>query len=616
MNFEKLFFTILGVFCYANALFSIPEITSVSPSNGSAIGGNTVIIIGSGFTGISGVNFGNKSATFTFISDTTINAVVPSGSPGTVNVTINAGSQTSLITNADYYTYQGDWLAVVSNAFLPGSAFVIDITNPSHTTTTFSLSGNFPVANAISPDGKTAYVVNLNDNSIAKIDLTTHPPTLSSTISSPNFDGPNGISISPDGKFACLVNTNTNAFVKIDLTTPIPTEIVVTSPNFTSLFLSAITPDGRMALVSNTFDDSVVPVDLTTPIPTPGAKILGFNGPSAIAITPDGTKALVTNFVPGDVVPIDLTVTPPVAGTPIVLSGANAGIAITPDGRTAYVITTNSVTPLNLTTPTPTIEAPILGITNPVNIAISPDGRTAYVTVQANAIVPIDIAQTPPHVGASIPLSASPSFISITPDQAPVARFNTTIGSGDMVLFDASGSLSPVGTIASYAWDFGDGSTEVTTSPTITHTYINGGSPIVTLTVTNSNGTSTRQTFTGQTVSNEGGPTATVSNTINTIMPPANIQGHQIANKFLTQTDLINVITWSKPDGIVAPVLYKIFRDSSLTDLVAVISANAKLIFEDHNRKKNKTYTYFIISVNAAGLTSFPAQVTVKSKRK
>ena len=73
-----------------------------------------------------------------------------------------------------------------------------------------------------------------------------------------------------------------------------------------------------------------------------------------------------------------------------------------------------------------------------------------------------------------------------------------------------------MGSIASYAWNFGDGTTATTTSATTTHTYAASGTYNVTLTVTNTQGTSTAQTFTGQTVSNNGGPSATTTQAVST----------------------------------------------------------------------------------------------------
>jgi PKD repeat protein len=54
--------------------------------------------------------------------------------------------------------------------------------------------------------------------------------------------------------------------------------------------------------------------------------------------------------------------------------------------------------------------------------------------------------------------------------------------------FDASASKDTDGSIASYAWDFGDSSTDTTSGPTDSHTYGSGGSRVVTLTVTDNDG--------------------------------------------------------------------------------------------------------------------------------
>jgi glucose/arabinose dehydrogenase/chitodextrinase len=89
-------------------------------------------------------------------------------------------------------------------------------------------------------------------------------------------------------------------------------------------------------------------------------------------------------------------------------------------------------------------------------------------------------------------LSSAPATVSITVtavNQPPVASFTVTPPSGSAPLpvsVDASASVDPDGTIASYAWDFGDGTTG--TGVTASHTYANAGSYTVTLTVTDDKG--------------------------------------------------------------------------------------------------------------------------------
>lgn len=99
---------------------------------------------------------------------------------------------------------------------------------------------------------------------------------------------------------------------------------------------------------------------------------------------------------------------------------------------------------------------------------------------------------------------------------------------------------------------------------------------------------------------------------VETVQPPRHLEGIQKANRFATQTDLVNILTWKAPSQGTVAVAYKIFRDSHLNKLLAVISSQQPLKFEDHNRKKGKTNTYFIVSIDSFGNISTPATVTIK----
>ena len=77
-----------GVF-YSLAV-GIPATVSLLPASGTA--GNTIGILGNGFTGTTSVTFGPGSASFTVVSDSYMTSVVPaSGVSGTVNVTTPSG---------------------------------------------------------------------------------------------------------------------------------------------------------------------------------------------------------------------------------------------------------------------------------------------------------------------------------------------------------------------------------------------------------------------------------------------------------------------------------------------------------------------------------------------
>ena len=75
----------------------------------------------------------------------------------------------------------------------------------------------------------------------------------------------------------------------------------------------------------------------------------------------------------------------------------------------------------------------------------------------------------------------SPTF----PDQPPTAQATANC-TGLTCSFDGTGSSDPDGTVASYAWDFGDGSTGSGATPT--HGYATAGTYTYTLTVTDNQG--------------------------------------------------------------------------------------------------------------------------------
>jgi trimeric autotransporter adhesin len=72
-------------------------------------------------------------------------------------------------------------------------------------------------------------------------------------------------------------------------------------------------------------------------------------------------------------------------------------------------------------------------------------------------------------------------------NSAPTATFSAGIV-GRNVTFDAAGSTDPNGSIVQYAWNFGDGATGTTTTPSAQHTYAAPGTYLVTLTVTDDRG--------------------------------------------------------------------------------------------------------------------------------
>lgn len=99
------------------------------------------------------------------------------------------------------------------------------------------------------------------------------------------------------------------------------------------------------------------------------------------------------------------------------------------------------------------------------------------------------------------------------------------------------------------------------------------------------------------------------------ILPPTHLSGRQITNKFATQIDRVNHMSWRAPKGGTPPVAYQIYRDAALTQLVAIIPADAKLKFNDHHRKKHHTYVYFIVSEDVTGQFSLPIGIEFRGSK-
>jgi len=82
-----------------------PVLTSVSPDNGPAAGGQSVTITGAGLNGATAVSFGGTpAASFTVVSSSTITATTPAHAGGTVNLTVTTAG--GGLSNAIQYTFR------------------------------------------------------------------------------------------------------------------------------------------------------------------------------------------------------------------------------------------------------------------------------------------------------------------------------------------------------------------------------------------------------------------------------------------------------------------------------------------------------------------------------
>jgi YVTN family beta-propeller protein len=446
------------------------------------------------------------------------------------------------------YAETGSEAWVVNNA--DANVSTIDILSSTPILPAVSV-GEAPFFVAITPDDKYVLVTNTDDGSVSVIDVASRTQ-VGSPISVGGGTAPMGIAITPDGRYAwvCIGNSDTVSIIDISAHSVVGT---ITGVGLNPSVI-AITPDGNYAWVACYGSNNVFILDVATQSVDGSMTVL--TRPTLIAITPDNKYALVTDQLGSDVGVVDLATRSVVQSVPV--GNAPGSVAITSNNTYAAVgnLSDNTVSIIDLATLS-VVGSPISVGGSPSSIAITSDSKYAWVCLYGlSEVVVIDLS-THLLVGSPVSVGRHPYSIAISPDQAPTASFSVTMN-GMAATFDASASSSPVGTIATYQWDFGDGSAvETVTSSSVSHTYSNNGTFTVTLVVTNSQGTSLTQTFTGQTVSNNGGSTAEIQKQISTEVPaPRKFKGkakiHRDSKKVFLRT------TWKK--GLSAHVKkYEIF---------------------------------------------------------
>lgn len=134
-----------------------PIVTGISPSSGSTVGGTSVIITGSTFTGATAVKFGSSDATgFTVDSDSQATATSPSGTSGMiVDVTITTQGGTSATGIADQFTYKTIAAKNMITNAVASLADALSAANPGEEIRTLGmqLDGNFILDRSIFLNG-------------------------------------------------------------------------------------------------------------------------------------------------------------------------------------------------------------------------------------------------------------------------------------------------------------------------------------------------------------------------------------------------------------------------------------------------------------------------------
>jgi YVTN family beta-propeller protein len=390
-----------------------------------------------------------------------------------------------------------------------GTVSVID-SNTNSVIANVVVSGE-PVDVAITPDGTRAYVANKSTNTVSVIDTLTNRQIGTIVVRTE----PEGIAITPGGRFAYVANFGDDSVSLIDTATnslPIGPIQVGKEPQGV-----AISPDSRfvyVALKSGGID--VIDTRTNSNI----GSITGDALPhSRLAIGPRGGRGFATNGASASVTAFN-PASRNVVGPPIGIGGNPFGIAIGPSGGTAYAAIPGggAITPVSTSLDVP-LSGPVGGFPGAGGVAIAPNGQQGYVTDSTGSSVTVLDARRNAPVG-SIGVGSKPTGVAVVPDQGPLARLFVSPALRRLkqrLTFHAAGSTDPDGQIAEYTFDFGDGGRVHGSKSTRVHRYRRPGLYVATLTVTDGEGCSTEQVYTGQTASCNGSSAATVGVPINVV---------------------------------------------------------------------------------------------------
>jgi YVTN family beta-propeller protein len=424
------------------------------------------------------------------------------------------------------------WTAFVAN-YGDGNITPIDLTQPS-VLPPIADGLQSPQQMVMSPDAQTLYVAENNSESglLERINAVTGQPEATLQVA-PDYPNTNTLdmAISPDGSTLYVLTftegdqqfSSWNSIVQIDL------------PSFTVRQANNLPDDGDFIVNAIAVNDTTVWMGgndtaaygdfgviwavSAANLAIEDAYVLSkLEIVYGLALTPDQSTLIAVG--PGFDTPKSYVEQMSTAGAngPAASTGITpTQVTISPDGQTAWI--NDHPAALGETVGAYDISAntiqEISASTWPYSLALTPDGSYLMVANKDENAVEFINTQTRQVDPVSLTVGDSPYGIAVTPDQAPSAgdiAVSSDPAVNEPVQFSAPDASSPLGQIASWDWDFGDGTQSSDAAPT--HSYSAPGQYTVSLTVTNSGGTSTEVTGDGHVVFNNGGPSAATSTTV------------------------------------------------------------------------------------------------------
>ncbi|WCN37309.1 IPT/TIG domain-containing protein [Aneurinibacillus uraniidurans] len=353
--------SLTGGYTYA----ATSSITSISPSSGSVVGGNTVTITGTGLTGATAVKFGEASAvSFTVVSDTQITAVVPAGS-GAVTVSVATPNGTASLTGGYTYAAASSITSISPSSGSTAGGNTVTITGT-------GLTG----ATAVKFGGVDA--VSFTVDSDTQITTTVPAATTADTVTV-SVTTPNGTANSVGGyTYVAASNPSITSISPSSGSTAGGNTVTITGTGLTG---ATAVKFGEASAVSFTV---VSDTQITAVVPAGSAGAV-----TASVATPNGTASLTGGYTyatASSITSISPSSGPVVGGNTVTITGTGlTGATAVKFGETyATSFTINSSTQITATVPAGTAGAVNVSITTPIGTANLTNGYT-YVSAANQA---------------------------------------------------------------------------------------------------------------------------------------------------------------------------------------------------------------------------------------
>ncbi|MGE5057516.1 MAG: beta strand repeat-containing protein [Acidobacteriota bacterium] len=349
-----------------------PTVTGVSPNSGSTGGGTAVTVTGTNFASGATLTFGGAQATgVTVVNSTTISAITPAGSVGTVTVTVTVSGQSGSLASGYTYVVMPTVSSVSPNTGVAAGGTAVTITGTNFTSGATVAFGsaqatgvtvvNSTTITATTPAGNAGAVtvtvtVNGQSGSLANGFTYVVPPTITSV--SPNSGTTAG------GTAVTIIGTNFVSGATVTFGVAAATNVAVVN----GTTITATTPPGSAGAVT---------VTVTNPGSQAGSLANGYTYvvvPTVTSVSPNNGAAT--------------------GGTAVTITGTNfaSGATVSFGGNPATGVTVVNNTTITATTPagsgTVTVTVTVNGQSGSLPNGFAYNNSVAISFVQVAAATP------------------------------------------------------------------------------------------------------------------------------------------------------------------------------------------------------------------------------------